>query len=315
MKFLIVSMAVLAVAFAQYGQVPASGQPPIAILRQAQDISPEGSYNFSYETENGIAVSESGSPQPAGPDGEPAVAAQGQYQYTAPDGTPISVSYVADENGFQPQGEHLPVAPPVPEAILRSLEFNAAHPQAEEPATQQRHRQSPQIRAPLGRIEEGRDLILQAFESPRRSATPPTMKILIAVLGIVTVVQAQLNRYPQYPDYYGRRFAILRQTQDSSPDGSYTFSYDTENGISVAEQGQPTNLGVAGQGEVVRGQYSYTAPDGTPITVTYIADENGFHPSGAHLPTPPPIPPAIQRSLAYNAAHPEEDNGVPYRRF
>lgn len=26
---------------------------------------------------------------------------------------------------------------------------------------------------------------------------------------------------------------------------------------------------------MVQGSYSYTSPDGTPITVTYIADENG----------------------------------------
>lgn len=29
--------------------------------------------------------------------------AQGSAQWTAPDGTPIQLSYVADENGFQPQ--------------------------------------------------------------------------------------------------------------------------------------------------------------------------------------------------------------------
>ncbi|NP_001166266.1 cuticular protein RR-1 family member 22 precursor [Nasonia vitripennis] len=123
---------------------------------------------------------------------------------------------------------------------------------------------------------------------------------------------AQPNRYN--PDYYGRRYAILRQNHEQNIDGSYAFSYDTENGISVAEQGRPVNKGQ--QVEVVQGQYSYTAPDGTPILVSYVADENGFQARGAHLPTPPPIPLAIQRALAYNAAHPEEDNdyrGPAYR--
>ncbi|XP_015124184.1 endocuticle structural glycoprotein SgAbd-2 [Diachasma alloeum] len=138
------------------------------------------------------------------------------------------------------------------------------------------------------------------------------MKIFMVFFGLVMMVHAQL-KYPQYnPDYYGRRFAILRQSHDQDFGGSYAFSYDTENGISVAEQGQPKNLGAAGQAEVVRGQYSYTAPDGTPILVTYQADENGFQANGAHLPTPPPIPPAIERALAYNAAHPEQEE--PYNR-
>lgn len=54
----------------------------------------------------------------------------------------------------------------------------------------------------------------------------------------------------------------------------------------------------------MHGSYSYTSPEGKQIAVNYIADENGFRASGDHLPTPPPIPDAILRSLQYNAAHP-----------
>lgn len=42
--------------------------------------------------------------------------------------------------------------------------------------------------------------------------------------------------------------------------------------------------------------------------MTYTADEHGFHPQGAHLPTPPPIPEAIQKSLEQNAR--EESSGI-----
>ncbi|XP_021942044.1 pupal cuticle protein 36-like, partial [Zootermopsis nevadensis] len=80
----------------------------------------------SYETGDGTRAQEQGylKNAGAGPDAE-AQTVQGSYSYTGPDGITISLTYTADENGFVPQGEHLPTPPPIPEAILRSLEQNA----------------------------------------------------------------------------------------------------------------------------------------------------------------------------------------------
>lgn len=39
-----------------------------------------------------------------------ALAVRGQFKYTGADGVVYSVNYVADENGFQAEGAHLPVA-------------------------------------------------------------------------------------------------------------------------------------------------------------------------------------------------------------
>ncbi|KAJ8942561.1 hypothetical protein NQ318_021963 [Aromia moschata] len=89
---------------------------PIPIISQESDISIDGSYRNSYETANENETEE----------------VQGSFQYTAPDGTPIQLSYIANENGFQPQGAHLPVPPEVPAAIQRALDYIAAHPLQEE---------------------------------------------------------------------------------------------------------------------------------------------------------------------------------------
>lgn len=107
----------------------------------------------------------------------------------------------------------------------------------------------------------------------------------------------------------GQQIRILKQEQEVNFDGSYQWSYETENGISAQEQGVLKNAGSQEPIQEAQGSFQYTAPDGTPIQLQYLANENGFVPSGAHLPVAPPIPVAIQRALEWNAAHPEEDDG------
>ncbi|XP_050551093.1 pupal cuticle protein 36a-like [Spodoptera frugiperda] len=88
-----------------------------AILRQ-DNFNDGETYAYAYETENGISGEENG----VATNG---VQAQGSYSYTGDDGKVYSVRYTADENGFQPQGDHLPTPPPIPAEILKALEQNA----------------------------------------------------------------------------------------------------------------------------------------------------------------------------------------------
>ncbi|XP_055846250.1 pupal cuticle protein Edg-78E-like [Episyrphus balteatus] len=94
------------------------------------------------------------------------------------------------------------------------------------------------------------------------------------------------------------RAQINSQESVINPDGSYSYSYETGNGIAANE---------AGNADSAQGSYRYTSPEGIPIEISYVADAEGFRPSGDGIPTPHPIPEAIQRALAWNSAHPEEE--------
>nr|XP_053639597.1 cuticle protein CP14.6-like [Cherax quadricarinatus] len=127
MKFVILAL-LLAVATAapQYAapQAPArygDSSEEVPILRQDFVLGDYGGYKLDVETGNGIVVSQSGSPN--GPEG--ALVKAGQYSYTAPDGTLVNVKFIADENGYQPQSDLLPVAPtfphPIPQFVLDQI--------------------------------------------------------------------------------------------------------------------------------------------------------------------------------------------------
>nr|XP_027239195.1 cuticle protein CP14.6-like [Penaeus vannamei] len=126
MKFFVVSVLVAVACADRLYEAPArDDSDEIAILRDDRVIEDDGRYNFDMETANGIVFSESGSP--VGEDG--AIHSSGSFSYTAPDGSDIHLQYVADENGFQPQGDHLPVAPefphPIPQFVLDQIAFAA----------------------------------------------------------------------------------------------------------------------------------------------------------------------------------------------
>uniref|UniRef100_A0A8D8UCJ2 Endocuticle structural glycoprotein SgAbd-2 n=1 Tax=Cacopsylla melanoneura TaxID=428564 RepID=A0A8D8UCJ2_9HEMI len=128
------------------------------------------------------------------------------------------------------------------------------------------------------------------------------MNSLLCSLALAATVALVAGR-PQYaPQAYAAtqdKFIPIVRYENNPPAGpnqAYSFSFETGNGIQVQEQGQAKQVGneapVAAQGAS-----AYTSPEGAPISLQWYADETGFHASGAHLPTPPPIPEAILRSL------------------
>ncbi|CAG9795414.1 unnamed protein product [Diatraea saccharalis] len=79
---------------------------------------------------------------------------------------------------------------------------------------------------------------------------------------------------------------IVRYDSDNIGVDGYKYEFQTSDGTSAQEQGQLKNVGTENEAIEVRGQFSYTGQDGQVYTVTYVANENGFQPQGAHLPQP-----------------------------
>ncbi|KAK4326489.1 hypothetical protein Pmani_003015 [Petrolisthes manimaculis] len=110
---ILAALATVAVAAPGYDSSAEDSSEEIPILRHDFVLEDDGRYNLDVETGNGIQVSQSGSPD--GP--EDSVVKSGFFSYTAPDGTPVYVKFVADENGYQPESDLLPVAPEFPHEI------------------------------------------------------------------------------------------------------------------------------------------------------------------------------------------------------
>ncbi|XP_019867095.1 endocuticle structural glycoprotein SgAbd-8 [Aethina tumida] len=136
---------------------------PIPIINQTEETGPDGSVNFSYETGNGISVQENlftkkddrvrgTAEDPENPTGGLIQVIQGTFSYTAPDGQVITLRYTADENGFQPQGDHLPTPPPVPQEIADAVSAlqNQLQQQGQQPQVQQQFGQQPQVQQQFG---------------------------------------------------------------------------------------------------------------------------------------------------------------------
>ncbi|XP_072750482.1 endocuticle structural glycoprotein SgAbd-2-like [Anoplolepis gracilipes] len=124
-----VLIAVLCCAPAVFAlPAPESQQIPNLVLH-IETPKEDGSYSYNYETGNGIQAQEEGGLVKIENGKEEALYVHGSFSYVDPEGGSIALSYVADENGFQPLAEHLPVAPPVPSGILKALEYIALHPE------------------------------------------------------------------------------------------------------------------------------------------------------------------------------------------
>ncbi|XP_045446477.1 uncharacterized protein LOC123654627 [Melitaea cinxia] len=127
-----------------------------------------------------------------------------------------------------------------------------------------------------------------------------------------TVVPKVFTKRPQQ---YNPVVKTVRQRQREEPEvkivnssnyvyshnGNYHYSYEGTDGTVISSEGGLKSFDNDKTGESVVGSVHYKDRDGNDVNLTYTADENGYRPHGDHLPTPPPIPPAIARALKYLA--------------
>ncbi|XP_063230933.1 endocuticle structural glycoprotein SgAbd-2-like [Bacillus rossius redtenbacheri] len=98
--------------------LPAYEEPPrrgvIPVLQRTEVRDEFGQFSLSYLTGDGTALTEQGALKPSQDGRDLVLVKQGSVSYTAPDGTPVSFRYVADERGFRPEGDHLPAQASTP---------------------------------------------------------------------------------------------------------------------------------------------------------------------------------------------------------
>lgn len=106
-----------------------------------------------------------------------------------------------------------------------------------------------------------------------KEVTTSSMKFAIGLLFALSLSAA-----------LGEDAEIISYDSDNDGLGSYSFSFETSNGIARQEQGHIENPGTDFETLKVEGSFQYYGDDGQLYQVQYIADENGFQPQGAHLP-------------------------------
>lgn len=70
---------------------------------------------FSVETSDGTKKREEGVFVKSDDPEKDTLRVTGFFSYVGPDGVTYTVKYIADENGFQPEGDHLPKDPNSPD--------------------------------------------------------------------------------------------------------------------------------------------------------------------------------------------------------
>ncbi|CAH0727803.1 unnamed protein product, partial [Brenthis ino] len=150
------------------------------------------------------------------------------------------------------------------------------------------------------------DAVMKEFVTERPFSTSPSPK---------TVVPKTFTKRP--PEFnpvmkkFRQRDPVVKIVEETNfvyaHNGNFHYSFEGADGTKVSSVGELKSLDNNKTGEAVAGEVFYTDNEGNDFSLTYTADENGYRPHGAHLPTPPPIPIEIARALKILATKTEPE--------
>ncbi|KAG5668437.1 hypothetical protein PVAND_016377 [Polypedilum vanderplanki] len=103
--------------------------------------------------------------------------------------------------------------------------------------------------------------------------------IIFVLIAVVTAAPADKKKSDSGSD--PNSIQVLKEYTDIV-EGGYKFGFEQSDGQKRDETGEVKTIG-SEQGIVMRGSYEFVADDGNTYRVDYVADENGFQPTGAHL--------------------------------
>merc|ERR1711936_957026 len=239
--------------------------------------------------------------------GDPGASVEGGWAFTNPDGT-FELVYKADEGGFQPSAEHIPVSVKdtndVTEAKSSFYTLFKEHEAKVAEAEASRAKRSPQDVFRYEDAETGQSHYMTGepgkaveggwtFTNPEGSYElvykadamgfqPEAAHIPIPVEDTNEVEDAKAKFYSLYDEHKAKveaaiakdAAAVVDARRKRSPNDVFRYE-DEETGQSHYMTGEP--------GKAVEGGWKFTNGDGT-FELVYKADEAGFQPEADHIP-------------------------------
>lgn len=112
-KFFVAVFFCLA-AVSAFPQAPPAGGNGVSVVSSSSNVDQNG-FAYNFETSDGTKQEATGTLKDItnddGSNGK-AIVQTGSYTYVSPEGQTITINYTADENGYQPQGDSIPVVAP-----------------------------------------------------------------------------------------------------------------------------------------------------------------------------------------------------------